>query len=85
MLEKVDKMSKQTLLSLFASAVFTIVITLVILLIVISRTMTVVNSGGIGAVAGGVSTSLFYFLFAAFPILLIGLFLVFSRVVFKRR
>ena len=78
-------MSKQTVLSVFASVVFTILITFVILLIVIGRSMTIANTGGIGAVAGGVSASLFYFVIAAVPVLVIGLFIVFSRVVFKRR
>ena len=59
--------------------------TIIVVLIVIGGSTTVANTGGISAVAGGVSASLFYLMIAAFPILLIGLFIVFSRVIFKRR
>jgi hypothetical protein len=78
-------MSKQTTLSLVVSLIGTVVLTIIILLVVIGGSMTVANTGGISAVAGGFSASVFVFLIAAFPILLIGLFIVFSRVIFKRR
>ena len=71
---------KNVSLCLIASILSTIGITLLGLFIAIAATATRANTGGIGAVAGGVSESLFLFLLISFPVLVFVLFLVFRRI-----
>jgi hypothetical protein len=73
-------MSKQTSVCFIASVVSTFVIVGLGILIAVMSSMTRANTGGISAVAGGVSANLFLFALVSFPILVIVLFLVFSRV-----
>ncbi|HSE30526.1 MAG TPA: hypothetical protein VLA93_03005 [Pyrinomonadaceae bacterium] len=71
---------KNVSLCLIASILSTIGITVLGLFIAIAATATRANTGGIGAVAGGVSESLFLFLLISFPVLVFVLFLVFRRI-----
>ena len=77
-------MQKQTSLCLIAAVVSTIVITGVGLLIAAMSSMTTAGTGGISAVAGGVSQNVFLFLMIAAPVLLVLLFLIFQRVLGSR-
>lgn len=71
---------KNASLCLIAAILSTIGIAVLGLFIAIATTASRANTGGIGAVAGGVSQSLFLFLLIAFPILVFVLFLVFRRI-----
>lgn len=73
-------MSRHTSVCFIASVVSTFVIVGLGILIAVMSSMTRANTGGISAVAGGVSANLFWFAVVSFPVLLIILFLVFSRV-----
>ena len=71
---------KNASLCFLASLLSTIVITVLGLFVVIAATATRANTGGISAVAGGVSQSLFLFLLISFPVLVFVLFLLFRRI-----
>ena len=71
---------KNASLCLIAAIFSTIGIAVLGLFIAIAATATRANTGGISAVAGGVSQSLFLFVLIGFPILVFVLFLVFRRI-----
>ena len=77
-------MQKQTSLSLIAAVVLTILITAFGLLIAVMSSMTTASTGGITAVAGGVSENVFRLLIIAAPVLLVLLFLIFRKVLGSR-
>ena len=70
---------KNASLCLIASILSTIGIMVIGVFIAIAATATRANTGGISAVAGGVSANLFLLLLIAFPVLVFVLFLVFRR------
>ena len=71
---------KNASVCLLAALLSTVAVTGVGLFIAIAATATRGNTGGIGAVAGGVSESLFLFLLITFPVLVFVLFLAFRRI-----
>jgi len=77
-------MQKQTSLCLIAAVVSTIVITGMGLLIAAMSSMTTAGTGGISAVAGGVSQNVFLLLMISAPVLLVLLFLIFRKVLGSR-
>ena len=77
-------MTKRTILVLIASVFLTAVITLLALLLIVAFTATTAETGGINAVAGGVSAGFFSLLMAAFPILFVLVFLALLKI-FKNK
>ena len=79
-------MSKQMSICLIASLVSTVGIFVIGLLIALAFSLSgSVDMAGIGAVSGGVSNNVFLILLAASPVLFAILFLIFRRLLQKRR
>ena len=73
-------MTKQTSVCLVAALVSTFLITGLGLVLAVMSSMTRAETGGISAVAGGVSQNVFLLLIASVPVVTVLLFLIFRRV-----
>jgi len=78
-------MSKQSSVCLIAALVSTFVIIVLGLLLAVMSSMTTAGTGGIIAVAGGVSENVFKLLMASVPVVMVLLFLFFRKVLGTRR
>jgi hypothetical protein len=78
-------MSKQTSVCLIAALVSTFGIMGLGLLLAVMNSMTRADTGGISAVAGGVSENVFLLLMASVPVVAVLLFLIFRKVLGTRK
>jgi hypothetical protein len=78
-------MSKQTSVCLIAAVVSTFVITGLGLVLAVMSSMTRAETGGISAVAGGVSANVFLLFMASLPVVMVLMFLIFRKVLGTRK